>query len=204
MAEGLAPLESLIRSIARLPGLGPRSARRIALHLLAGPSDRLDTLIAQLDRARGAIRPCTVCGNLSASDPCHICSDTKRDPKRLCVVEHVSDLWAMERARVFDGCYHVLGGVLSAMDGTGPDDLNLAGLFVRAQNGVLDEIILATNLTVEGQTTAGYIARHLAAQNLRLTRLAHGVPAGGELDFMDAGTLGAAMQSRTDLDYHAE
>ena len=189
-------IERLIQLLGRLPGLGPRSARRVALHLLKKREVLMQPLSAALADAARAIRPCTTCGNLDTVDPCSICADTRRDTGMICVVEDVGDLWAMERARVFSGRYHVLGGTLSALDGIGPDELNIAGLLRRIQEGGVREIIVATNATVDGQTTAHYLAERLGDSGVPLTRLAHGVPVGGELDWLDDGTLATALKAR--------
>ncbi|HVP97689.1 MAG TPA: recombination mediator RecR [Roseiarcus sp.] len=192
-------IERLVQLLARLPGLGPRSARRAALHLIR----RRDTLLAPLAEAMRAaeerIVTCSACGNVDSRDPCTICADERRDRATIVVVETVGDLWALERAGAVRAQYHVLGGVLSPLDGVGPDDLNLTGLLGRVAGGAVSEIILAVNATVEGQTTAHYIIDLLAGQRVKVTRLAHGVPVGGELDYLDEGTLSAAMRQRTTL-----
>lgn len=191
-----AEIERLIQLLARLPGLGPRSARRAALHML----NRRDTVLVPLARAlteaADTVRPCRLCGNLDSIDPCAICADPRRDPKTLCVVEQVADLWAMERSGAYRGRYHVLGGVLSALDGVGPEDLRIASLVERAGAPEVEEVILALNATVDGQTTAHYVADRLAGAGVTVTRLAHGVPVGGELDYLDDGTLMAALKAR--------
>ena len=187
-------IEKLIQLLARLPGLGPRSARRAALYLLKRRDNVLLPLVDALKSAAENIRTCQVCGNLDTSDPCSICADPKRDGGLICVVEEVGDLWAIERANAFKGRYHVLGGVLSALEGVGPEDLNIAKLIERARDA--REVILATNATVEGQTTAHYITDRLAGTRAQVTRLAHGVPVGGELDYLDDGTLTAALRAR--------
>jgi recombination protein RecR len=192
-------IERLITLLARLPGLGPRSARRAALHLIKKRESLLGPLAQALSDAAASIRTCSVCGNLDSRDPCAICSDPERDDTLVCVVEEVADLWALERAGVFRGRYHVLGGVLSALDGVGPDDLNIQSLVRRVEDGRVAEIILATNATVDGQTTAHYISERLAGSGVKLSGLAHGVPVGGELDYLDEGTLGAALKSRRAL-----
>ncbi|HEX6958434.1 MAG TPA: recombination mediator RecR [Ferrovibrio sp.] len=192
-------IERLIQLLARLPGLGPRSARRAALHLLKKKDALLNPLAATLRDVGESVHACSVCGNLDTHDPCAICSDPRRDAGLLCVVESVADLWALERAGVFRGRYHVLGGTLSALDGVGPADLNVDSLISRAQAGGLREVIIATNATVEGQTTAHYITDRLAPSGVQITRLAHGVPVGGELDYLDDGTLGAALKARRPL-----
>lgn len=192
-------IERLIQLLARLPGLGPRSARRAVLHLLKKKDALLLPLAATLREVGETVHACRTCGNLDSRDPCAICTDPRRDEALLCVVESVADLWALERAGVFRGRYHVLGGTLSALDGIGPDDLNVDGLIARVQSGKLREVIIATNATVEGQTTAHYITDRLASQNVQISRLAHGVPVGGELDYLDDGTLGAALKARRPL-----
>ena len=192
-------IERLIGLLARLPGLGPRSARRAALHLLERREGLLDPLAASLKEAAASVRRCSVCGNLDATDPCAICADPGRDQGLLCVVEDVAGLWAMERTRLFKGRYHVLGGVLSALDGVGPDDLGIDRLLARARAPGLREVILATGATVDGQTTAHYIAERLAGGGAAVSALAQGVPMGGELDFLDDGTIGAALAARRPL-----
>ena len=190
-----AEIERLIQLLAKLPGLGPRSARRAALVLLKKRETLLEPLGAAMREAAAAIRNCEICGNLDAASPCSLCRDSRRDPVVLCVVEDVADLWALERAGVFRGRYHVLGGALSALDGITPEKLNLAPLLSRVRDGVY-EVILAMNATVEGQTTAHYLMDALAPANVKVTRLAHGVPVGGELDYLDEGTLSAAFKAR--------
>jgi recombination protein RecR len=192
-------IERLIQLLGRLPGLGPRSARRVALHLLKKREVLMQPLSAALADAARTIRPCTTCGNLDTIDPCSICADQRRDPTLLCVVEDVGDLWAMERGKIFSGRYHVLGGTLSALDGIGPDELNIAGLLRRIAAGGVREVIVATNATVDGQTTAHYLAERLADTGVPVTRLAHGVPVGGELDWLDDGTLATALKARRAL-----
>ena len=191
----MTEIERLIQLLAKLPGLGPRSARRAALHLIKRREALLEPLAAALVEAARKIRPCSVCGNIDTADPCGICTDPRRDGATLCVVEDVSDLWALERTQSFKGRYHVLGGTLSALDGIGPEELNIAGLLERSRHGV-KEVILALNATVEGQTTAHYIMDRLAGSGVEVTRLAHGVPVGGELDYLDDGTLTAALRAR--------
>ena len=195
MAIG-SEIERLIQLLAKLPGLGPRSARRAALALLKKRDTLLEPLSAALADAAAAIRTCEVCGNLDTASPCAICADPRRDPHILCVVEDVADLWALERAAIFRGRYHVLGGALSALDGVTPERLNVGGLLARVKQGV-DEVILAMNATVEGQTTAHYLMDVLG--DVKVTRLAHGVPVGGELDYLDEGTLSAAFKARRAL-----
>jgi recombination protein RecR len=195
MATGAA-IERLIRLLAKLPGLGPRSARRVALHLLQRRESLMLPLIEAIEATASEVRTCSICGNLDTSDPCAICADERRDASTLCVVEEIADLWALERAHAFRGRYHVLGGTLSALDGVGPEDLGIGRLVDRARAGGVREVILATNATVEGQTTAHYIADKLQGSGATVTRLAHGVPLGGELDYLDDGTLTAALKAR--------
>ena len=190
-------IERLIQLLAKVPGLGPRSARRAALHLIKKKEQLLAPLAAAMGEAVDKVRVCSVCGNVDTVDPCTVCSDPRRDPSTLIVVEDVSDLWALERAGALSARYHVLGGTLSPLDGIGPDDLNIKGLVSRVAGGEVREVILAVNATVEGQTTAHYITDQLAGLDVRVTRLAHGVPVGGELDYLDEGTLAAALKSRT-------
>lgn len=189
-------IERMIKLLARLPGLGPRSARRAALHLLDRRDSLMDPLAAALAEAARAVTSCSICGNLDTSDPCGLCTDPQRDPSVICVVEQVADLWALERSGAFRGRYHVLGGTLSALDGVGPEDLRIAALVERARAPEVMEVILALNATVDGQTTAHYIADRLAESGVSLSRLAHGVPVGGELDYLDDGTLLAALRAR--------
>ncbi|WP_338722309.1 recombination mediator RecR [Devosia sp. XK-2] len=198
MATGGPEIEQLIQLLARLPGLGPRSARRAVLHLIKKKEQLMLPLSAALDRAVVAVKSCEVCGNVDTQSPCSICADPRRgEGGILIVVEDVADLWALERAGVGQVRYHVLGGVLSPLDGVGPDDLNLEGLIGRSQDYA--EIVLAMNATVEGQTTAHYITDRLAGSGIKVTRLAHGVPVGGELDYLDEGTLSQALKARTEI-----
>ncbi|MFD1198220.1 recombination mediator RecR [Brucella gallinifaecis] len=192
-------IERLIQLLARVPGLGPRSARRAALHLIKKKEALLVPLGGAMQEAAEKVRICSCCGNVDTSDPCTICTDVRRDLSMLIVVEDVSDLWALERAGTMNVRYHVLGGRLSPLDGIGPDDLNIKGLVERVASGEIREVILAVNATVEGQTTAHYITDQLANFEVRVTRLAHGVPVGGELDYLDEGTLAAALRARTAL-----
>jgi len=197
-ASGGQEIEQLIQLLARLPGLGPRSARRAVLHLIKKKEALMVPLSAALDRAVAAVKTCEVCGNVDTRSPCGICSDPRRaEASLLIVVEDVADLWALERAGVGAVKYHVLGGVLSPLDGIGPDDLSIDGLLGRARG--FSEIVLAVNATVEGQTTAHYITDRLAGSGVKVTRLAHGVPVGGELDYLDEGTLSQALKARTAL-----
>ncbi|MBS0277763.1 MAG: recombination protein RecR [Proteobacteria bacterium] len=191
-------IERLIQLLSKLPGLGPRSARRAALALLKKREQLLEPLGTAMRDAAAAIKTCEVCGNLDTSSPCSLCNDPRRDAHVLCVVEDVADLWALERASVFRGKYHVLGGALSALDGITPEKLNMAPLIARVRDGV-EEVILAMNATVEGQTTAHYLMDALAASTVKVTRLAHGVPVGGELDYLDEGTLSHAFKARRSL-----
>jgi recombination protein RecR len=192
-------IERLIALLAKLPGLGPRSARRASLHLIRHRAQLLDPLAASMARASEALTSCSICGNIDTADPCAVCSHPERDRALICVVEDVADLWAMERSGAFRGRYHVLGGTLSALDGKGPEELRIPELIDRAMAGEVSEIILATNATVAGQTTAHYITEALGGANVSVTQLAHGVPVGGELDYLDDGTLTAAMKARHKL-----
>ena len=187
----------LIQLLAKVPGLGPRSARRAALHLIKKKEQLLGPLAHAMADAVDKVRVCSVCGNVDTSDPCLICSDPRRDDSTIVVVEDVSDLWALERAGVQNARFHVLGGTLSPLDGIGPDDLTIAKLVSRVAAGGVVEVIIAVNATIEGQTTAHYITDQLAGLGVKVTRLAHGVPVGGELDYLDEGTLAAALKSRT-------
>ena len=190
-------IESLIQLISKLPGLGPRSARRAALHLLKNKHTLMIPLANTLQTTADAIVTCQTCGNLDTRSPCNICTTEKRDQKTLCVIEEVADLWAIERGGMYKGLYHVLGGVLSAIDGVTAKDLNLATLRQRAES--CEEIIIATNATALGQTTAHYIMEMLEGLPLKITRLAQGIPIGGELDYLDDGTLGTALKLRQSM-----
>ena len=190
-------IERLIQLLAKVPGLGPRSARRAALHLIKKKDQLLIPLADAFADAADNVRICSVCGNADTADPCTVCTDPRRDPSLIIVVEEVGDLWALERAGAMNARYHVLGGTLSPLDGIGPDQLTIAALVARVAEGEVGEVILAVNATVEGQTTAHYITDQLADLNVKVTRLAHGVPVGGELDYLDEGTLAAALKSRT-------
>jgi recombination protein RecR len=198
-AHGGSEIERLIQLLARLPGLGPRSARRAALQLIKRRESLMIPLAEAMGAAAAAIRVCSACGNIDVTDPCAICTDVRRDPALICVVEEVADLWALERAAVFAGRYHVLGGTLSALDGRGPEDLNIDTLVARAGAPAVTEVILATSATVEGQTTAHYIAERLNGARVSVTRLARGLPVGGELDYLDDGTIGAALKARREV-----
>jgi len=190
-------LKTLIQLLSKLPGLGPRSGKRVALHLLQNRTTTLSSLEASLQEVRIKVKDCNTCGNLDSQDPCALCQDPRRDPSIICVVESVADLWALERSASFKGHYHVLGGVLSAMDGIGPEDIRLSSLLKRCQSQGVHEIILALNATVEGQTTSHYVTERLKDLGLtHISSLARGVPVGGELDYLDEGTLSAALLSR--------
>lgn len=188
-------IESLAGALSRLPGLGPRSARRAVLWLVKRRTTALPALLDALTQVADTLVECRVCGNVDTRDPCGICADPRRDDRSLCVVEEVADLWALDRARLFAGKYHVLGGRLSALDGVRPEDLSVDALLGRVEGGV-DEVVLAMNATLEGQTTAHYLAERLEAFPVRVTQLAHGLPVGGELDYLDEGTLAQALRAR--------
>ena len=189
-------IDALTQALARLPGLGPRSARRAVLHLLKKREVAMTPLLRALERVNEALSVCSTCGNVDTIDPCTICADARRDDRLLCVVEEVSDLWALERSRLFPGRFHVLGGRLSALEGVRPEDLRVDGLVRRVAAGGIDEVVLAMNATLEGQTTAHYLADRLERLPVRLTQLAHGLPVGGELDYLDEGTLAQALRAR--------
>lgn len=193
------PLDSLIRALAGLPGLGPRSARRVALHLLTNRQKAMNPLMQALEQTAAQVRTCSTCGNLDLSDPCRICTNPQRTQNTLCVIAGVADLWAIERTGAFKGRYHILGGILSALDGVTPDMLTIRPLIERL-NGI-DEVILALAATVDGQATAHYLSDRLhdARPDLKITRLAHGVPVGGELDYLDEGTIMTALKSRSSV-----
>jgi recombination protein RecR len=192
-------IEHVIQLLSRLPGLGPRSARRAALHLLKKREELMGPLAAALAGAADKIVICGTCGNVDTSDPCTICSDPRRDPGMICVVEEVGDLWALERAQVINTRYHVLGGTLSPLDGIGPEDLMIGKLIERAREAQVNEILLALNATVEGQSTAHFLMDELSDCEVAISRLARGVPVGGELDYLDEGTLAAAIKARKQL-----
>ncbi len=196
MAEAADPIEHLIGLLSRLPGLGRRSARRAVLKMLMRPDQQMLPLAEALQKAAEAVRPCRVCGNLDARDPCGICRDPDRERELICVVEGVADLWALERAHAHRGLYHVLGGTLSALGGTGPEDLSIQPLLARLAEGKVEEVILALPATVDGATTAHYLTDRLRPTGARVTRLAQGVPIGGALDVLDEGTLAAALKAR--------
>jgi recombination protein RecR len=190
-------IERLIGLLARLPGLGPRSARRAALFLIKKRDQVMAPLAAAIQTALEKIEVCRICGNIDTQNPCTVCTDSRRDPSIIVAVADVADLWALERAHAINARYHVLGGTLSALDGIGPQDLSIDGLVSRAHDAAVTEVILALNATVDGQTTAHYITDLLHDANVKVTRLAHGVPVGGELDYLDEGTLAAAIRQRT-------
>jgi len=189
-------IDALAQALARLPGLGPRSARRAVLHLMKKRETALTPLRLALERVAERLATCSVCGNVDTSDPCAVCADPRRDDRLLCVVEEVSDLWALDRSRLFPGRFHVLGGRLSALEGVRPEDLGIDRLIARVAAGGIDEVVLAMNATLEGQTTAHYLAERLETYPVRLTQLAHGLPVGGELDYLDEGTLAQALRAR--------
>ncbi|WP_206239375.1 recombination mediator RecR [Novosphingobium terrae] len=189
-------IETLAGALSRLPGLGPRSARRAVLWLIKRRETALPALIDALDALSQRLTECEICGNVDTASPCAICADPRRDARQICVVEEVADLWALDRARLFTGRYHVLGGRLSALDGVAPEDLAIAPLLSRVEGGGVDEVVLAMNATLEGQTTAHYIAERLESMPVRVTQLAHGLPVGGELDYLDEGTLAQALRAR--------
>ena len=197
MATSTGPeIERLIQLLARLPGLGPRSARRAALHLIKNREKLMQPLADAMGVALASIRVCSNCGNIDTHDPCTLCTDPRRERTQLCIVEDVADLWALERAGAFSGSYHVLGGVLSPLNGVGPDDLKLANLAERIAAEGVKEVLLAMSATVDGQTTAHYVTDLLQGTGVAISRLAHGVPVGGELDYLDEGTLLAAVRAR--------
>ncbi|MBW6531869.1 MULTISPECIES: recombination mediator RecR [Sphingomonas] len=189
-------IEALTNALARLPGFGPRSARRAVLHLVKKREGALAPLRSALVAVEERLSTCSTCGNVDTTDPCAICADPRRDDRSLCVVEDVADLWALERSRLFPGRFHVLGGRLSALEGVRPEDLAIEPLLARVAGGGVDEVVLAMNATLEGQTTAHYLAERLERFPVRLTQLAHGLPVGGELDYLDEGTLAQALRAR--------
>src|SRR3954469_25405642 len=189
-------IEALTQALARLPGLGPRSARRAVLHLLKKREAALGPLLAAPEAVDQKLATCSTCGNVDTSDPCAVCADPRRDQRSLCVVEEVADLWALERSRLFPGRFHVLGGRLSALEGIRPEDLSIDALVTRIEAGGIDEVVLAMNATLEGQTTAHYIAERIERFPFRVPKFAHGLPVGGELDYLDEGTLAQALRAR--------
>ncbi len=189
-------IETLASALSRLPGLGPRSARRAVLWLVKRRDTALPAIVAALEEVSRTLIECNICRNIDTRDPCGICADPRRDGRSICVVEEVADLWALDRAKLFTGTYHVLGGKLSALDGVRPEDLAVDSLLARLQQGGVDEVVLAMNATLEGQTTAHYLAERIEAFPVRITQLAHGLPVGGELDYLDEGTLAQALRAR--------
>lgn len=189
-------IESLTQALSKLPGLGPRSARRAVLYLLKKREAAMGPLLRALEAVNEALETCSVCGNVDTVNPCSICSDRRRDERALCVVEDVADLWALDKSRLFPGRFHVLGGRLSALEGVRPEDLSIDALVNRIAAGGIDEVVLAMNATLEGQATAHYIAERIEQYPIRLTQLAHGLPVGGELDYLDEGTLAQALRAR--------
>ena len=199
MSEAPRDIEALIELMARLPGLGPRSARRAVLHLIKKRSQIMAPLAQAMAQVAATARECATCGNIGTADICDICRDERRATGEICVVEDVADLWAMERGRAFKGRYHVLGGTLSALDAVGPEELRIPRLVARVRDEGVREVILALNATVDGQTTAHYIADRLEGTGVTVTSLAQGVPIGGELDYLDDGTLSQALKARTEI-----
>lgn len=191
-----AEIETLTQALARLPGLGPRSARRAVLHLMKKRETVFVPLLRALETVSERLSICHICGNVDTTDPCAVCADPRRDARALCVVEEIADLWALDRSRLFPGRFHVLGGRLSALEGVRPEDLTIDKLIGRVAAGGIDEVVLAMNATLEGQTTAHYLAERLESYPIRLTQLAHGLPVGGELDYLDEGTLAQALRAR--------
>jgi recombination protein RecR len=192
-------LDSLIQTLAKIPGLGPRSARRVALHLIQHKETKLKNLLEGLKDTYHHIQPCALCHNLDIKSPCHICTSPKRDAHQLCIISDVGDLWAMERTKHYKGIYHVLGGVLSAIEGMGPDQLNTASLMKRMKTGSIQEVIIALTTSLDGQTTTFFLKNMLDKYNVTITTLAQGVPMGGELDYLDEGTLSMAFDGRKKL-----
>ena len=189
-------IDALTQALARLPGLGPRSARRAVLHLLKKRETALAPLLSALTAVEDRLATCSTCGNVDTTNPCGVCADPRRDARSLCVVEEVADLWALDRSRLFPGRFHVLGGRLSALEGVRPEDLAIDSLVRRISQGGIDEVVLAMNATLEGQTTAHYVAERIERFPVRITQLAHGLPVGGELDYLDEGTLAQALRAR--------
>ena len=195
----MSALSDLIDIFSKLPGLGPRSARRIVLYLLKNKERIIPNISQMLENLKTSAIFCQICGNIDTTSPCSICSDKNRKSEKVCVIEDIGDLWAIEKSRAYNGRYHILGGVLSAIDGIGPNDLNLVSLFQRVKNGEIEELILATNATMEGQITAQFIADSCKDHELKITRLAQGMPIGGELDTLDYNTLSTAFDSRSEM-----
>lgn len=199
MAQYAKPLANLIRELSKLPGIGGKSAQRLAFHILSMDDLEAEVLANSITRAKSSMRYCSVCGNLTESDPCEICSDEKRDRTVICVVEQARDVAAMERMKEYNGLYHVLNGAISPMDGIGPEDINLKQLIIRLQQDDIREVILATNPTIEGEATAMYAARLIKPSGIKVTRIAHGIPVGGDLEYTDEVTLSKAMEGRREL-----
>ena len=199
MAQYAKPLANLIRELSKLPGIGGKSAQRLAFHILSMDDREAEVLANSITRAKSSMRYCSVCGNLTESDPCEICSDEKRDRTVICVVEQARDVAAMERMKEYNGLYHVLNGAISPMDGIGPEDINLKQLIIRLQQDDIREVILATNTTIEGEATAMYAARLIKPSGIKVTRIAHGIPVGGDLEYTDEVTLSKAMEGRREL-----
>lgn len=199
MAQYAKPLANLIRELSKLPGIGGKSAQRLAFHILSMDDREAEILANSITRAKSSMRYCSVCGNLTESDPCEICSDEKRDHTVICVVEQARDVAAMERMKEYNGLYHVLNGAISPMDGIGPEDINLKQLIIRLQQNDIREVILATNPTIEGEATAMYAARLIKPSGIKVTRIAHGIPVGGDLEYTDEVTLSKAMEGRREL-----
>ena len=192
----VSDIDALTQLLSKLPGLGPRSARRVTLHLIKNREKLLHPLGDALVSVAENVKDCTQCGNFDTNNPCSICTDSRRDNSVICVVESVADLWALERTASFKGSYHILGGILSPLDGIGPQDLNINTLITRASQDNVDEVILATSATVDGKTTAHYVADRLRGSRVTISELAHGIPVGGELDYLDDGTISAALKER--------
>ena len=199
MAQYAKPLANLIRELSKLPGIGGKSAQRLAFHILSMDDREAEVLANSITRAKSSMRYCSVCGNLTESDPCEICSDEKRDRTVICVVEQARDVAAMERMKEYNGLYHVLNGAISPMDGIGPEDINLKQLIIRLQQDDIREVILATNPTIEGEATAMYAARLIKPSGIKVTRIAHGIPVGGDLEYTDEVTLSKGMEGRREL-----
>ena len=195
----MSSLGELINIFSKLPSLGPRSARRIVLYLLKNKEKIIPTLITTIENVKSELSYCHLCGNVDVINPCNICADDKRKNGKLCIVEDIGDLWAIEKSKAFNGTYHVLGGVLSAMDGVGPDQLNIVSLLKRLESGSVKEVIIATNATTEGQITGQYIADECAKFQILITKLAQGIPIGGELDLLDYNTMSTAFTSRSEI-----
>ena len=195
----MSSLGELINIFSKLPSLGPRSARRIVLYLLKNKEKIIPTLMTTIENVKSELSYCHLCGNVDVINPCNICADDKRKNGKLCIVEDIGDLWAIEKSKAFNGTYHVLGGVLSAMDGVGPDQLNIVSLLERLESGSVKEVIIATNATTEGQITGQYIADECSKFQILITRLAQGIPIGGELDLLDYNTMSTAFTSRSEI-----